>query len=43
MIRQFVTQTTRREQTSSWRPAIQEFAVLSQTGEVLLASEEQPD
>jgi len=43
MIRQFVTQTTRREQTSSWHPAIQEFAVLSQTGEVLLASEEQPD
>ena len=32
MIRQFVTQTTRREQTSSWHPAIQEFAVLSQTG-----------
>jgi PAS domain S-box-containing protein len=43
MIRQFVTQTTRREQASSWHPEIQEFAVLSPTGEILLASEEQPD
>ncbi len=43
MIRQFVTQTTRREQASSWHPEIQEFAVLSPTGEILLASEERPD
>lgn len=43
MIRQFVTQTTRREQASSWHPDIQEFAVLSPTGQILLASEKQPD
>ncbi|HEX7768316.1 MAG TPA: PAS domain S-box protein, partial [Nitrospira sp.] len=43
MIRQFVTQTTRREQAPSWHPDIQEFAVLSPAGEILLASEEQPD
>ena len=43
MIRQFVTQTTRREQASSWHPEIQEFTVLSPTGDILLASEEQPD
>lgn len=43
MIRQFVTQTTRREQTSSWHPEIQEFAVLSPAGDILLASEKPPD
>ncbi|KAF4516000.1 hypothetical protein B566_EDAN000237 [Ephemera danica] len=39
MIRQFVTQTTRHEQASAWHPDIQEFAVLSPNGEILLASE----
>ena len=43
MIRRFVTQTTRREPSSSRHPDIQEFAVLSPTGDILLASEEQPD
>lgn len=43
MIRQFVTQTTQREQASTLHLEIQEFAVLSPTGDILLASEEQTD
>jgi len=43
MIRQFVTQTTRREQACSWHPEIQEFAVLSPAGDILLASGEQEE
>lgn len=43
MIRQFVTQTTRREQSSTLHQEIQEFAVLSPTGDMLLSSEEQTD
>lgn len=43
MIRQFVTQTTQREQASTFHLEIQEFAVLSPTGDILLASEEQTD
>ncbi len=38
--RLFVTQTTQREQVSSLHPEIQEFVVLSQTGDMLLASDE---
>ena len=43
MFRRFVTQTTQREQISSLHPEIQEFAVLSPTGDLLLASEDQID
>ena len=38
--RLFVTQTTQREQASSLHPEIQEFVVLSPTGDMLLASDE---
>lgn len=38
--RLFVTQTTQREQASSLHPEIQEFVVLSPTGDMLLASGE---
>ncbi|MEK7336201.1 MAG: PAS domain S-box protein, partial [Nitrospirota bacterium] len=39
--RLFVTQTTQREQVSSRHPEIQEFVVLSPTGDMLLASDKQ--